>query len=97
MVSSHKNRLESYSFLKKIIVFVFNIKFIFINILLLGSMLLLVSSYHFADLSLILPLGSLTHVFSVFFGYLFLNEKIHLSKGIGLFLIIVGSIAIPLV
>lgn len=82
------------SLFKKLVTFVFTWKFIGINILLVSSMALLIGAYQFGDLSLLLPLGSLTQVFSLFFGYIFLREKINSTKIAGLVFIVIGSILI---
>lgn len=72
-----------------------NLLFIILGLLLyFFGALLMIFAFRFGRLSVLQPLLSLGYIFSIFIGWMFLNESISLQKCIGIFLIFIGAIFI---
>ncbi len=80
-----------------------NIKGLLLNInLYVGGFLYLLSAIlniwvlRFLDYSVVLPLTSLTYVWTMYFSYLFLKEKITKRKMAGVALLLIGAILVSI-
>lgn len=89
-------------FLKKASVFK-NLKDLFLNInlyiggfLYLGAAILNIVVLRYLDYSIVLPLTSITYIWTMIISYLFLKEHISSKKIIGVILIVLGAITIVL-
>ncbi len=79
----------------KNIVELFKNKYVYIGgILYVTSALLNIYVLKYLDYSVVLPLTSITYVWTLFISYFFLKEKISLKKMIGILLIVGGAFLI---
>ena len=79
----------------KNIVELFKNKYVYIGgILYVLSALLNIYALKYLDYSVVLPLTSITYVWTLFISAIFLNEKINIKKIIGIMLIVGGAFLI---
>lgn len=75
---------------------IFNVRFIGGNGLLFASFVFLMIAYRHADLGLVLPMGSLAHVFSLLLGRIYFYEPITWNKIAGILCIFAGVTVLTL-
>ena len=88
--------LKKASYFKNIKELLLNINLYIGGFLYLGAAILNIIVLKNMDYSMVLPLTSLTYVWTMFISYLFLKEYISKKKMIGVSLIVLGAIIIVL-
>lgn len=76
---------------------IFNINFYIGGILYFFSALLNIYVLHFLDYSIVLPLTSITYIWTMIISYFLFKEKVTVKKILGLILVCTGAVLIAIV
>lgn len=73
-----------------------NKRFMIGNVLVILSFLFLMIAYRFSEMGIVLPMGSMAHIFSLYLGRVYFNEPITWNKIVGICCIFFGILFVTL-